>query len=89
MGRKEKMSNKLIITVSVLVPVIVAVLLFMPDKIDTGSDWVGLLPHLNAVINTVTSLLLWRPFSYILYYISQYISFNCVWRYQSGWGAWN
>ncbi|MDN3687185.1 DUF420 domain-containing protein [Cyclobacterium jeungdonense] len=44
--------------ISVLVPILVAVLLFMPSKIDTGQDWVYFLPHLNAVINSAATIAL-------------------------------
>ncbi|WP_162418426.1 DUF420 domain-containing protein [Cyclobacterium roseum] len=44
--------------ISVLVPVLVAILLFMPSKIDTGQDWVYFLPHLNAVINSAATIAL-------------------------------
>lgn len=44
--------------VSILVPVIVAVLLFMPFKIEGGNKWIYTLPHLNALINTSTAILL-------------------------------
>ncbi|MCL6259715.1 DUF420 domain-containing protein [Aquiflexum sp. TKW24L] len=44
--------------IAVIVPVLVAVLLFMPSKIDVGSDWVYFLPHLNAVINSAATVAL-------------------------------
>ena len=44
--------------IAVAVPVVVAVLLFMPSKIDVASDWVYFLPHLNAVINTAATIAL-------------------------------
>ncbi|NVJ85895.1 MAG: DUF420 domain-containing protein [Algoriphagus sp.] len=47
-----------IIFVSVLVPLLVAVLLFMPEKVDVGAEWVYFLPHLNAVINSAASIAL-------------------------------
>jgi putative membrane protein len=47
-----------IIGISVAIPVVVAVLLFMPSKITSMGDWVYFLPHLNAVINTAASLAL-------------------------------
>ena len=47
-----------IIAISVIIPVAVAVLLFMPSKLDLGSDWVYFLPHLNAVINTAATIAL-------------------------------
>jgi putative membrane protein len=49
---------KLITVISVAVPVVVAVLLFMPSKINVASEWVFFLPHLNAVINTAASIAL-------------------------------
>jgi putative membrane protein len=49
---------KWITAISVAVPVVVAVLLFMPSKIDVSSEWVYFLPHLNAVINTAASFAL-------------------------------
>src|SRR5690606_11429151 len=47
-----------IVAISVVVPVIVAILLFLPNKIEVGFSWVYLLPHLNAVINSCASLAL-------------------------------
>jgi putative membrane protein len=44
--------------IAVIVPVLVAVLLFMPSKIEVGSDWVYFLPHLNAVINSAATVAL-------------------------------
>jgi putative membrane protein len=44
--------------IAVVVPVLVAVLLFMPSKIDVASDWVYFLPHLNAVINSAATVAL-------------------------------
>ncbi|SFT65380.1 putative membrane protein [Algoriphagus locisalis] len=47
-----------LIGISVLIPVVVAVLIFMPSKIDLGAEWVYFLPHLNAVINSAATLAL-------------------------------
>lgn len=47
-----------IVVVSVIVPVLVAILLFMPEKIELGQDWVYFLPHLNAVINSAATIAL-------------------------------
>ncbi len=47
-----------IVAISVIIPLAVAVLLFMPTKVDVGSDWVYFLPHLNAVINSASTLAL-------------------------------
>ncbi len=48
----------LITTVSLLVPILVAVLLYSPFKIESSHVWIYSLPHLNALLNTVTALLL-------------------------------
>lgn len=48
---------RLIIAVSVIVPVLVAVLLFTPLKLEL-SGWVKFLPTLNATLNSTTSVLL-------------------------------
>lgn len=46
-----------IILISVIIPVLVAVLIYMP-KIEAGNDWVYFLPHLNAVINSIATIAL-------------------------------
>ncbi|MEQ8685830.1 MAG: DUF420 domain-containing protein [Imperialibacter sp.] len=43
--------------VSVIIPVAVAILIFMPARLNAG-EWVKFLPHLNAVINSATAALL-------------------------------
>ncbi len=43
---------------SVVVPLLVAILIFMPAKLDLGSDWVLFLPHLNATLNSATTVAL-------------------------------
>ncbi len=44
---------------SVVIPIAVAVLLFKPSSlIEFDGNWVYLLPHLNGVINTTTSIFL-------------------------------
>jgi len=47
-----------IIIISILITVVVAILLFMPSKINVGAEWVYFLPHLNAVINSAASVAL-------------------------------
>lgn len=49
---------RLITVISIAVPIVVAILLFMPTKIEVASDWVYFLPHLNAVINTAATVAL-------------------------------
>ena len=56
--KNEKAVYKWITVVSILVPVAVAVLLFMPSKVNVEEEWVYFLPHLNAVINSFASIML-------------------------------
>lgn len=57
-AENEKGILRWIVALSVVVPVVVAILLFMPEKVGSGADWVYVLPHLNAVINSVASVAL-------------------------------
>ncbi|HSI78640.1 MAG TPA: DUF420 domain-containing protein [Lunatimonas sp.] len=54
----DKQMLRWISVISILIPIVVAVLLFMPSKMDLGTEWVYFLPHLNAVINTAASIAL-------------------------------
>ncbi len=54
-----------IIAISVIVPIAVAVLIFMPAKLDLGVEWVYFLPHLNAVMNTAATVALIAGLVYI------------------------
>ncbi|PRY86210.1 DUF420 domain-containing protein [Mongoliibacter ruber] len=58
---------KWITVIAIAVPVVVAVLLFMPSKLDLASEWVYFLPHLNAVINSAATIALIMG----LYFIKQ------------------
>lgn len=53
----EKKSKFLINTISIVVPVAVAVLLGLPNKLDLGA-WTRRLPHAIGLINTLTTLAL-------------------------------
>lgn len=50
-------NSNLIVIVSVAIPLAVAALMILPQKISAGS-WVYFLPDLNAIINSLTALLL-------------------------------
>ncbi len=54
---KEKKANRLINVISVAVPLVVAVLLSIRQKVYLG-EWTTVLPHLNGIINSLTSVLL-------------------------------
>lgn len=56
-GPADKKSYTWIIVISVIVPILVAALIYMP-KIKVGNDWIYFLPHLNAIINSVATLAL-------------------------------
>lgn len=54
---QERKANRIINVLSLVIPVAVAVLLGIRQKVDLGS-WTTYLPHINGVINTITSVLL-------------------------------
>ena len=55
---KEQTYVNIIKVVSVIIPIAVAILLFTPVKFFSETGWVKMLPHLNAMINSLTALLL-------------------------------
>jgi len=55
--QKDKNANRLINVVSVAIPVVVALILGIRQKFDLGT-WTTYLPHINGVINSLTSVLL-------------------------------
>ncbi|EOZ92373.1 hypothetical protein A33Q_4466 [Indibacter alkaliphilus LW1] len=55
---QDKGIIKWITGIAIAVPVVVAVLLFMPAKLDLATEWVYFLPHLNAVINSAATVAL-------------------------------
>jgi putative membrane protein len=55
---KQKSYIKLIWVLSIAVPVLVAILIFAPEKIEGAGDWVYILPHLNATFNSITTVVL-------------------------------
>jgi putative membrane protein len=58
MHKEDKGIIRWVTLIAVAVPIVVAILLFMPTKIDLASDWVYFLPHFNAVINSAASVAL-------------------------------
>ncbi len=54
---KEKRATLVVNVLSVLIPLVVAVLLGIPTKVDLGA-WTKSLPHAIGAINSLTSLLL-------------------------------
>ncbi|MCH7403118.1 DUF420 domain-containing protein [Belliella kenyensis] len=54
----DKAIIKWVTVIAVIVPIVVAILLFMPSKLDLAAEWVYFLPHLNAVINSASTLAL-------------------------------
>ena len=54
-----KVYRNLFVVISVLIPVVVGVLIYMPKSSDgAGNSWIYALPFYNAIINTITSILL-------------------------------
>lgn len=62
---QDKGIFKWVVAIAIAVPVVVAILLFMPTKLDVASEWVFFLPHLNAVINTAATFALIAGFYFI------------------------
>jgi putative membrane protein len=54
---QEQKASRIINILSIAIPVAVAVMLGIRQKVELGS-WTSYLPHVNAVINSVTALLL-------------------------------
>jgi putative membrane protein len=54
-----------ILVISVIIPLVVAILLFMPEKFITRGEWIKILPHLNGLINTLTTGILLIGFIFI------------------------
>ncbi len=52
--QSQRSSNTVINAISIVVPIVVAVLLGVPQKIDLGA-WTKMLPHAIGTINTLTS----------------------------------
>jgi putative membrane protein len=54
---QEQKANRVINVLSLAIPIAVAVLLGIRQKVDLG-DWTTYLPHINGVINSLTAVLL-------------------------------
>lgn len=61
---KEQKANRVITILSLAIPIAVAVLLGIRQKVDLGS-WTTYLPHINGIINSITSVLLLVGFYFI------------------------
>lgn len=61
---KGKNANRLINIISALIPIVVAIMLSIRQKINLG-EWTTFLPHINGLLNTITSLLLLLGFYFI------------------------
>ena len=57
-AKNEKILLRTIIAVSVAVPLVVAVLLFSPFKVNASMEWVKHLPAFHAFVNSATAILL-------------------------------
>ncbi len=63
---QDQKANRVINVLALAIPIAVAVLLGIRQKVDLGS-WTTYLPHINGIINTITSVLLLMG----LYFIKQ------------------
>jgi len=62
MNENNKIFRKLFILISILIPIVVAVLIYLPKSSDEISPWIYNLPLLNAIINTFTAILRGRGY---------------------------
>ncbi|WP_375580834.1 DUF420 domain-containing protein [Marivirga tractuosa] len=58
LNNNQNIYLKLIWVLSIAIPVVVAILIFAPEKINGAGDWVYILPHLNATFNSITTIVL-------------------------------
>lgn len=66
MQNESKIYKQLFIIISVLIPVVVGVLLYMPkNSTETTESWIYSLPFYNAIINSLTSVLLILGFYFV------------------------
>lgn len=63
---KEQKANRVINILALAIPIAVAILLGIRQKVDLG-NWTTYLPHINGIINSITSVLLLLG----LYFIKQ------------------
>lgn len=63
--KNEKKFFTAIVVVSILIPVVVAVLLYLPESLRPQNLDVAIFPHINAVLNTLTALCLIIGFIFI------------------------
>jgi len=62
--QKSRKYERLINVLAFVIPVVVAILLGLRQKVDLGS-WTKILPHVNAVINSITAILLIAGFVFV------------------------
>lgn len=61
---QERKANRVINVLSLAIPLAVAILLGVRQKVDLG-EWTTYLPHINGAINSITSVLLLTGFYFI------------------------
>ena len=62
--QKDKKNEKLVNILSIAIPLAVALLIGIRQKIDLGS-WTRVLPHVIGILNTTTSITLIAGFLYV------------------------
>jgi len=66
MEDSSKLLKRLFIVISILIPAVVGVLLYIPKgEMTSTSHWIYTLPFYNAIINTLTSILLILGFYFV------------------------
>jgi putative membrane protein len=64
-NKNEKGYFRIIVVISILIPVVVGVLLYLPEDYRPKNLDVRLFPHINAVLNTITSFCLIAGFLFV------------------------
>ena len=66
MEESSKLFKRIFIVISILIPVVVGVLLYIPKgEMTSTNNWIYTLPFYNAIINTLTSILLILGFYFV------------------------
>ncbi|MEP0367582.1 MAG: DUF420 domain-containing protein [Cyclobacteriaceae bacterium] len=56
--KSNKLYLRIIIGISIAIPVVVALLLYTPFNLGLDAEWIGFLPTLNAILNSSTAVCL-------------------------------
>lgn len=64
-AKNEGSYLKIIWVLSILIPIVIAILMYTPSKFSVESGWVSFLPHLNGILNSATTVALIAGYFFI------------------------